>query len=299
MKTLVRNYTFSPSTRQIYLSSFDTLNLNQLLLITNVSNNSIIYNFADPLAGGYIISNVLYLSANTLSMSPNDYLQIFLDDLMVPSTDNTLSSINTNIGIINTNITSLNTTVSTSISAIRTVPMFVDFDSVTKFKGHYPVGGRYVDATSFSPISSIWSLSALSGFDAAFNIDMNTGGVMMLQGDLDKDIDSVTNFNVGYSSLSNYLSAACFGVGSSSTGIQALTGNGNRIVMFIQNLSTLPLIVKYGLGCNSSSFNYILYPGTSNFDGKGEKISDDRYKGDVSVNTTIGVSAFFIAWEGV
>lgn len=299
MKTLVRNYTFSPSTRQIYLSGFGPLNLNQILLVTNVSNNSIIYNFADPTAGGYLISNVLYLSANTTSMGVNDYLQIFLDDLSVPSTDNTLSSINILARTSNSYLSNLNSTISASMSALRTVPLFVDFDSATVFGGHYPVGGRYVDATSFAPITSVWGVSALSGFDAAFNIDMSTGGAMMLQGDLDKDIDSVTNFDVGYASVSNYLSAISLGGDINSTGTQVLSENGNRIVYFGQNLGIYPLLVKQGLGCNASSFSFILFPGVYNFDGRGEKISDDRYKGDVSVNTLVGLSANYIFWEGV
>jgi hypothetical protein len=275
------------------------LTLNQILLVTNVSNNSIIYNFADPAAGGYLISNVLYLSANTTSMADTDYLQIFLDDLLVPSTDNTLSSVNTTLGTSNSYLSNLNSTISASMSALRTVPLFVNFDSATRFGGHYPVGGRYVDATSFAPITSVWGVSALSGFDASFNIDMTTGGAMMLQGDLDKDIDSVTNFDVGYASISNYLSAVSLGGDFVSTGTQVLSANGNRITMFIQNMGIIPLMVKYGLGCNMGSFSYILYPGISIFDGRGEKLSDDRYKGDVSINTTTGLSAYYIAWEGV
>lgn len=299
MKTLVKEYTFSPTTRQIYLSGFGPLSLNQILLVTNVSNNSIIYNFADPSAGGYLLSNVLYLSSNTTSMSPTDVLQIFLDDFTVPSTDNTLSSINLLAGTSNSYLSNLNSTISSNVSSIRTIPLFSDFDSVTRFGGHYPVGGRYVDSTSFAPTTSVWGVSALSGYDAALNIDVYTGGAMMLQGDLDKDIDSITNFDVGFASVSNYLSATVLGGDIVSTGTQVLSANYNRIILFGQNLGVNPLLVKYGLGCNSSSFSFVLFPGVYAFDGRGEKITDDRYKGDVSVNSVNGLSANYIFWEGV
>ena len=85
MKVLANRYSFSPSTKQIFLSGFTThITLEQLLLITNVTTNTIIYNFADPAAGGNIVNNVITLSADTTSMAGTDRLQIFLDDLFEP-----------------------------------------------------------------------------------------------------------------------------------------------------------------------------------------------------------------------
>jgi hypothetical protein len=246
MKTLITNYTFSPSTKQVFLSGFSyNILQDQLLLITNVSQNIIIYNFADPTAGGNIVNNVVTLSADTTSMLSSDRLQIFLDDL------------------------------------------------------RDPLYGVYQDATSYSPVTSVSAVPSLTGVNANLTIDVQTGGAMALQGDLDKDIDSVTTFDVGYASVSNFLSAQTLGTVPSGTGVQVLSANANRITLFGQNLGTQPLLVKYGLGCNVSSFNFILYPGTAGGDGRGEKFSDDRYKGDVSVNTTTGLSAQYIFWEGV
>lgn len=246
MKILANRYSFSPSTKQVYLSGFTTnIALEQLLLITNTSQNTIIYNFADPAAGGNITNNVITLSANTTSMASTDRLQIFLDDLFEP------------------------------------------------------LFGVYQDSTSYSPVTSVSAVPSLTGVNAPLTIDIQTGGAMALQGDLDKDIDSVTTFDVGYASVSNFLSAQTLGTVPSGTGTQVLSANANRITMFAQNLGTSPLFVKYGLGCNISSFNFLLYPGTAAGDGRGEKFSDDRYKGDVSVNTSTGVSAQYIFWEGV
>jgi hypothetical protein len=88
MKILVKNYTFSPNTANlgtITFTGYSSLTLNQLLLITNTTKNTIIYNFADPTAGGSISGNVLSLSANTSTMSSGDSLQIFIDDFDLPA----------------------------------------------------------------------------------------------------------------------------------------------------------------------------------------------------------------------
>jgi hypothetical protein len=246
MKILANRYSFSPSTKQVFLSGFTTnIALEQLLLITNTSKNTIIYNFADPAAGGNIVNNVITLSANTTSMAGTDRLQIFLDDLFEP------------------------------------------------------LFGVYQDATTYSPVTSVSAVPSLTGVNAPLTIDIQTGGALALQGDLDKDIDSVTNFDVGYGSISNYLTGQVVGTGFTGTGAQVLSANSNRIMLFGHNLGTTPLIVKYGLGCNLTSFNFVLYPGTALGDGRGEKFSDDRYKGDISVNTTASQTANYIFWEGV
>ena len=246
MKTLTTNYGFTASPiGRVQLLSYPTITLDQILLITNVTSNTIIYNFADPTRGGVLTGNVLSLSANTTTMLSSDRLQIFVDDLTVP------------------------------------------------------VYARYYDATSYSPVTSISAVPSLSGTNAFITIDSQTGGAMALQGDLDKDIDSVTTFDVGYGSVSNFLSGATLGTAITGVGTQVLSANSNRITLFGQNLGALPLFVKYGLGCNASSFNFMLYPGTVAFDGRGEKFSDDRYKGDVSVNTISGSTSQYIFWEGV
>jgi hypothetical protein len=54
--------------------------LEQILVITNVTTNTIIYNFADPANGVFsFIDNVLRLKADTSAMSSTDVLQVFVD----------------------------------------------------------------------------------------------------------------------------------------------------------------------------------------------------------------------------
>lgn len=90
MKVLFQDYTFNAATKQITFNTTDVVSLNQVLVITNVTDNVIIYNFADAAKGGTIANNVLTLTFDTTSMSNTDSLQIFLDLYGTPSTDDSV-----------------------------------------------------------------------------------------------------------------------------------------------------------------------------------------------------------------
>jgi hypothetical protein len=77
MKYLVDTYTFNAAAGTIVFA--EAYSLNQLLLITNVTTNEIIYNFAAPGSGGSINNGVLTLEFNTTGMNNSDSLQIFVD----------------------------------------------------------------------------------------------------------------------------------------------------------------------------------------------------------------------------
>jgi hypothetical protein len=92
MKILVQNYTFSPSTKQVTLTDYTSVDLKALLLITNVMPNTIIYNFAAANLGGTVSGNVITLDYNTVGMSSSDILQIYYDDpAIVPATNDNLT----------------------------------------------------------------------------------------------------------------------------------------------------------------------------------------------------------------
>lgn len=85
MKQLVKDYSFNASAKQVTLNNIGvTLELEDILLITNTTDNIVIYQFNDPLLGGTISGNVLTLTFSTVSMSNTDSLQIFID---MPNTD--------------------------------------------------------------------------------------------------------------------------------------------------------------------------------------------------------------------
>ncbi|MBF0527556.1 MAG: hypothetical protein HQK56_20945, partial [Deltaproteobacteria bacterium] len=84
--TDVGTYVFTASSRTIVLDGVDSgFQLEQLLLITNVTDNTIIYNFADPSMGvtSFTVTPdgtiTLVLAYNTTSMSNSDRLQIYVD----------------------------------------------------------------------------------------------------------------------------------------------------------------------------------------------------------------------------
>lgn len=90
MKILFENYSFNAASQQITFNTTDVIGLEDLLVITNVTDNAIIYNFADPTKGGTISNNVLTLTYNTTGMSNTDKLQIFLDNTLTPASEESL-----------------------------------------------------------------------------------------------------------------------------------------------------------------------------------------------------------------
>ena len=96
MKTLIDNYVFNKTANQVIFTGRNRpVNIEQLLLITNVTTGDIIYNFADKLRGGTLVDNVLTLNRNTTEMSDTDGLQIFIEtDALVDSVHEVTSAVN-------------------------------------------------------------------------------------------------------------------------------------------------------------------------------------------------------------
>jgi len=93
MKILVENYTFNAASGEITLTDYNSVNLESMLLVTNVTDNIIIYNFADPTRGGTVSGNVLNLGFDTSGMSNSDSLQIFIEDGYISAKDQTLQDL--------------------------------------------------------------------------------------------------------------------------------------------------------------------------------------------------------------
>ena len=83
------SYSFDKTAKTITFSGLrQSITLSNILLITNVTANTIIYNFADSTKGAVSFNNnVLTLDYDTSSMANTDVLQIFLD---VPSSEESL-----------------------------------------------------------------------------------------------------------------------------------------------------------------------------------------------------------------
>jgi hypothetical protein len=79
MKQIIKNYSFDKTSKTVTCTDFLGLSLDRLLLITNVTTNTIIYQFNNPALGGAVASNVLTLAYDTSAMHSSDKLQIIYD----------------------------------------------------------------------------------------------------------------------------------------------------------------------------------------------------------------------------
>lgn len=76
----IGSYIFNAAASTITFNGLPAFTLDQILMITNVGPNIIIYNFANPSTnGGTLAGNVLTLDYNTSAMSNTDPLQIYID----------------------------------------------------------------------------------------------------------------------------------------------------------------------------------------------------------------------------
>lgn len=75
------SYTFDPVNKKVIFRNLETdINLDNILLITNVTANTVIYNFASSTNGAVSFNGTeLVLDYNTTSMGASDVLQIYLD----------------------------------------------------------------------------------------------------------------------------------------------------------------------------------------------------------------------------
>lgn len=112
-------------------------------------------------------------------------------------------------------------------------------------------------------------------------------GTIVFQADLTQQFDAVTSFPEQSTGISNYT------IGTSNT--KVLNYNQYRRELYIQNLSTGTLYVKYdNSSASNSSFNFILAGCSYQDAGDGGSLSDQSYIGNVNVYSQ---TPRYIAWE--
>jgi hypothetical protein len=79
MKQIIKNYGFNAGAKSVTFTDFATISLDRILLITNVSSNTVIYQFNDTNLGGSVSGNVLTLTKDTSAMSNSNKLQVIYD----------------------------------------------------------------------------------------------------------------------------------------------------------------------------------------------------------------------------
>jgi hypothetical protein len=94
MKVLITDYSFDPVAKTVRFNNLVNVELNRILLITNATKNTIIYNFASPALGGTVSGNVLTLGTSTVGMQSTDKLQIFYENDDTPVSDQMITILN-------------------------------------------------------------------------------------------------------------------------------------------------------------------------------------------------------------
>lgn len=74
----IGSYTFDASAQTVTLTGIKTFNISEILVITNITDQEIIYLPSDTGKGGTISGNIITLEFDTTSMSDTDDLQIFV-----------------------------------------------------------------------------------------------------------------------------------------------------------------------------------------------------------------------------
>lgn len=164
MKILFENYSFNAASKQITFNTTDVIGLENLLLITNVTNNTIIYNFADSTKGGTISNNVLTLTYNTTGMSSTDILQIFLDNTLTPASEESLQYLK--------KIVQLLTPLATQDSSQR---QRITIDNVSQTATSGTAGALLVTQASAPNLQVTANQAAAANLNANVNIITNGG----------------------------------------------------------------------------------------------------------------------------
>ncbi len=167
MKVLFQDYTFTPNLKQIRFNTTDTVTLENVLLITNVSTNTIIYNFANPAQGGTISSNVLTLTYDTTAMLSSHNLQIFLDLKGSPATENTLQDVKEQTALLK-RIAKIADSLAVIDGAQR---QRITLDAITSGL----TLGTVTNVTSLGTLTSLGTVTTVSTVSSVSNIAANAG----------------------------------------------------------------------------------------------------------------------------
>ena len=147
MNIKIDNYTFDKTARTITFTNYESIRLDKIAIITNVTDNIMVYNFASPTLGGTVSGNVLTLTYDTSTMSNDDKLQIIYDDKDASILTQLLQSVKllfqvmANPPWVDKTANQLRAQVTGSISTVTTVTTAA---SVTNF-GTYPAQLGIID----------------------------------------------------------------------------------------------------------------------------------------------------------
>lgn len=158
----IGEYYFNPINKTITLSGIEDLfTLENLLLITNVTSNIMLYNFADSELGASILNNVITLNYDTSTMSSSDKIQIFIED-----------GKNQEVKIININNEIVNPASDDSIVLLRRLVKLLESNATVDVNNRQRVvvDGAVISSGSMQTVSTVSNLGLIAGIDPRFQI---------------------------------------------------------------------------------------------------------------------------------
>ena len=99
MKRTISNYVFNAVAKTVTFTDFTTIRLESILLITNTTRNTIIYQLTSTGMGGTVAANVLTLASSTTGQADADKLNIIFEDFISSGFVSTANSTATNLAL--------------------------------------------------------------------------------------------------------------------------------------------------------------------------------------------------------
>ena len=307
MKRIVTAYTFNASAKTITFTGFTTLELERILLITNVTRNAIIYNFAST--GGTVSTNVLTLfsSINTTGMANADKLQIFYD---YPESIGVAGTANTDVSTVQgisggvplpVSMASLPAFAATPTVNIGTAPSLTFTNSFFTANAGTNLNTSALAVESGGNLANINSKlpTGLTVSSTRLLID-GSGVTQPVSNSSLSNIDGKLPASLGTKAASASLSVApafaatstLTNVASSTTSVTLLTANNSRKTVIILNDSTSDLYIVWGSSAASVTNYSIFLAGKVGNTPAFTTFSGEDYSGEVrGIWTTANGSA--------
>jgi len=156
MKKLIKNYTFNAAAKTVTFSDYIAIDHEGILLITNVVDGALLYNFADPALGGTVAGNVLTLELDTTTMSDTDGLMVYYDDAEVlPATIDSVETLQSYVQEIQN--------LAQQISFLSSVRGIASDLRVTLLSGTLSTLSTVTTVTTVTTVSNIANITSIGG----------------------------------------------------------------------------------------------------------------------------------------
>lgn len=169
-KKIVTSYTFDASAKTI--NSADFTLLEKIQLITNVTDQVIIYNFADTAKGGSLSGTTLTLEYDTTSMDDADKLQIFIDDGIATATLTEQETQTTSLLVSEGYLGSIDSSITSQATDIANTQInTANIDNKTPYLGQALEAASVPVVLPAAQLSTLTPPAAITGFATAAKQD--------------------------------------------------------------------------------------------------------------------------------